>query len=271
MTCRAVGALTCTGATPSGEQLGYDGLRRLLSWQNTGGTASEAYAYDGAGERIWRQTSATSGSTTTTTTTSYVLGVEEVTSTAVTGQTTTTSTTSSYPLPDGSQATRDGSGLHELGLDLLGTPTAALDATSGVVGVQLRAPYGQPRYSASAATNGGMHTTFGFTGQREDTQAPCSSGLDYFHARYYDPAVGRFAAADAARPGVGDPTGQDAYAYVGGMVERATDPSGHCADKAASSCGGAGRTGSWPPWRWQRRPSFGRSPGSASSNCGRME
>jgi len=109
--------------------------------------------------------------------------------------------------------------------DHLGTPLATLNLDTGaVLGEQLRAPYGQARYAASAQTNGGMHTTYGFTGQREDASAAGSSGLDYFNARYYDPVVGRFTAADSATGA--DPL-LDGYAYVGGPVESATDPSGH--------------------------------------------
>jgi RHS repeat-associated protein len=232
MTCRAVGATTCTGGSPTGQVLGYDGLRQLISWQNasTSPTATEAYAYDGSGERVWQQATSTSGGVTTTTTTSYVLGVQEVTTTAVTGQTPTTATTSYYPLPGGVTASRDSSGLTYQATDLLGTPIAALNPASGLVGEQLRAPYGQPRYAASAPTNGGMHTTFGFTGQREDSQAPGSSGLDYYGARYYDPAVGQFASADDAGANL------NRFAYVGGMVENATDPSGQrvCLDDCMS-------------------------------------
>jgi YD repeat-containing protein len=62
----------------SNKQLTYDALGELLNWQNASG-ASEQYAYDGSGQRVWQQASSTSGSTTTTTATTYVLGVEEVT------------------------------------------------------------------------------------------------------------------------------------------------------------------------------------------------
>jgi RHS repeat-associated protein len=230
-TCRAYGSLSCTNPTPTGESLTYDQLRRLLQWTNAAGTSSEQYAYDGEGERVWRQAAATVGGTTTTTTTSYVLGVQEWTSTAVTGQGTTTSTTSLYPLPGGGMATRDGSGLTYQGSDALGTPVAALNATSGVVGEQLFAPYGQPRYAAAAPTNGGLHTSFGFTGQHADSGYPGASGLDYFQARYLDPVVGAFTSADGVYPHLHDPAGLDPYAYVRGRVESARDPSGHAEDE----------------------------------------
>jgi RHS repeat-associated protein len=111
---------------------------------------------------------------------------------------------------------------------VLGTPVAAVNASTGVVvGEQLVAPYGQSRYTASAPTNGGLHTTLGFTGQHADTGYPGASGLDYFQARSLDPVIGRFTSADDAHPALGDPTGLDPYAYVQGMVETATDPTGN--------------------------------------------
>ena len=72
-----------------------------------------------------------------------------------------------------------------------------------------------------------MPTTIGYTGQREDATAAGSSGLDYFNARSYDPIVGRFTRPDSL---TGSDALLDGYAYVGGMVESATDPSGHTVD-----------------------------------------
>ncbi len=47
--------------------------------------------------------------------------------------------------------------------------------------------------------------------------------LDYYGARYYDPVIGRFLAADDVQ---GNLQGSDPYAYVGGNPETDTDPSG---------------------------------------------
>jgi hypothetical protein len=162
-TCRAVGVTICGSGN---EQLTYDPLGRLLTWQNaaTSPTASEQYAYDGSGQRVWQQASSTSGGTTTTTSITYVLGVEEVRTTRVTGQPDATSTTSYYRLAGGFSASRDSSGLVVQASDPMGTPIAALNLASGLVGEQLRTPYGQARYAGAASSGGGMHTTFGFTG-----------------------------------------------------------------------------------------------------------
>jgi RHS repeat-associated protein len=48
--------------------------------------------------------------------------------------------------------------------------------------------YGETRY-----TDGTTPTTYKFTGQRLDD----STGLYYYGARYYDPALGRFIQPDA--------------------------------------------------------------------------
>jgi len=247
MTCRAPGSASCTNPTPTGQSLTYDPLGQMLTWQSADGTASGQYADDGEGDRVWQRAANTSGGVTTTTTVTYVLGVEEITSVATsTGGSTTTTAMRYYGLAGGISAERDASGLSYLAHDLLGTPILTYNLDTGAIfGGQLRTPYGQARYADSASTNGGMHTSFGFTGQREDSAGAGiagGSGLDDFHARSYDPAVGRFTSADSVS--WSDPLG-DAYAYVGGMVEVATDPSGNraaCAD-VEGPCGMGGDVG----------------------------
>ena len=59
------------------------------------------------------------------------------------------------------------------------------------------------------------------TGQREEA----AIGLYYYRARWYDPAVGRFAQADTIAPG-GGPMAWDRYAYVSDNPLRFSDPSG---------------------------------------------
>ena len=58
-----------------------------------------------------------------------------------------------------------------------------------------------------------MPTDYGFTGQHSDV----TSRLDYYNARYYDPAAGQFSSADTLLPGKGfDVWGMWRYAYVKG-------------------------------------------------------
>jgi len=54
-------------------------------------------------------------------------------------------------------------------------------------------------------------------------------GLMFYNARYYDPALGRFAQADTLIPGGAQ--GLDRYAYVNNSPVNFTDPSGHLSEK----------------------------------------
>jgi RHS repeat-associated protein len=64
-----------------------------------------------------------------------------------------------------------------------------------------------------------------FTGQLRDNE----TGLDYFHARYYSAAQGRFTSADAplmfATPD--DPQGWNLYSYTRNNPLNRIDPDGH--------------------------------------------
>ncbi len=83
-----------------------------------------------------------------------------------------------------------------------------------LIGSQLYGPYGNSRYSA-----GTLPTSIGFTGQQTDSV----TGLDYFHARYYDPVTGQFLSADTVQ---GNAQGTSPYRYVAGNPETRTDPTG---------------------------------------------
>jgi RHS repeat-associated protein len=192
----AAGDRTNAGAT-TGDV--YDTERRLVRW--TAGGVAGTEAYDGEGQRVAHQT--TSGVTTTTT--YYVGGVEEVDAASGT-------ITKYYPAPEGlPQGVRVGTTLSYLVRDGLGSVSAALDGSGSVTATALYAPYGQVRYST-----GTMPTAKGYTGQRADA----ASGLDYYGARYYDPATDQFASADTVADGL------NRFAYVGESPEARTDPTG---------------------------------------------
>ncbi|WP_210410028.1 RHS repeat-associated core domain-containing protein [Leptospira langatensis] len=61
-----------------------------------------------------------------------------------------------------------------------------------------------------------------YTGQESDSE----TGLYYYKARYYDPAIGRFLQADNQLD-AGSPEGMDVYMYTGGNPTSSIDPSGH--------------------------------------------
>jgi RHS repeat-associated protein len=84
-------------------------------------------------------------------------------------------------------------------------------------------PYGEQRWSASGGT---LPTDFTFTGQRAED----GLGLMDYHARYYDPALGRFISADTIVPDPENPQDLNRYSYVRNSPLNYQDPSGHAAD-----------------------------------------
>ncbi len=62
-----------------------------------------------------------------------------------------------------------------------------------------------------------------YTGQRLDPE----TGLYFYEARYYHPALGRFISPDAIVPGAGNPQNLNRYSYVNNNPINFTDPTGH--------------------------------------------
>ncbi len=83
-----------------------------------------------------------------------------------------------------------------------------------------------PCYHAASPrdTSGLTPTDYQYTGQRNEA----ALGVYFYNARWYDPALGRFAQADTLIPGAGNPLAWDRYAYVNDNPLRYSDPSGHC-------------------------------------------
>ena len=69
----------------------------------------------------------------------------------------------------------------------------------------------------------GLPTDYTFTGQKD---VP-GTGLMYYGARYYEPALGRFVSADTVVPEPGNPQDLNRYAYVRNNPLGYVDPSGH--------------------------------------------
>ncbi len=88
----------------------------------------------------------------------------------------------------------------------------------GLVAEQRFYPYGDRRYAT-----GDTPTDYGFTGQRLDE----STGLMYYGARFYDPALGRFVQADTIVPNPANPQDLNRYAYVRNNPLRYIDPTGY--------------------------------------------
>jgi len=94
-----------------------------------------------------------------------------------------------------------------------------VDSTGGVVQRLRYMAWGEARYEEGAGL-----TDNRYTGQREE-----GYGLYFYQARWYDPALGRFAQADSIIPQPGDPREWDRYGYVRNNPSTKNDPSGHCA------------------------------------------
>ena len=107
----------------------------------------------------------------------------------------------------------DGSGLHELHSDHLGTPRIVTNAATGAVeGVQTYGPYGET-LSAS-----GYVPLTGYTGHIQTEP----NGLIYMRGRFFSPAWHRFLNSDQGA----DPNQANQVAYCLGNPMVATDPAG---------------------------------------------
>jgi RHS repeat-associated protein len=269
LTCRAPSSATTCAGTPTGAQLSYDNEGRLTAWQNapSSPTSTDSFLYDGAGNRV-EQVVTSAG---TSTTTLYVGDLEQL----VTNGASTTSTTYYYA---GSRLVAEAvnGAISYLPSDGLGSVTVALSSTGTVQAAQLYSPYGAVRCSS-----GTMPTDYGYTGQRSDA----ATGLDYYGARYYDPAAAQFGSADTVADGL------NRYGYVGGNPTTATDPSGHsqylggddggsvatppgddggergCADRCHHGDGGDGGGGVCGGTR-QCDPTVGGTSGGTPDGCG---
>jgi RHS repeat-associated protein len=114
---------------------------------------------------------------------------------------------------------RTGGTLYYTLSDHLGSTSLTTDA-SGIVLSEMRyTAWGEVRHNAGVTP-----TNYTYTRQYSNT---ADFGLMFYNARWYDPALGRFAQADSIIPGAGDPQAWDRYAYVDNSPLNYTDPSGH--------------------------------------------
>jgi len=201
----------------------YDADNRLTVVENSADPDDTSFVYDADGARIKRA----HGDDAT-----YYIGPIEV----ETDQGDVTETHSIYSLGGGVTAVRvvasagdDGEVTFTFG-DHLGSSSTIWqagelgDTDPGVLSFQRYYPYGEPRNTY----NPNLPTDHTFTGQISDgLLGDGGTGLMYYGARYYDPQVGRFAAADTLVPNPNNPQDLNRYTYVGNNPTNATDPSGH--------------------------------------------
>jgi len=115
-------------------------------------------------------------------------------------------------------AMREGDVVYYLHGDHLGSTSVASSDSGALHSRQGYYPYGEVRYAT-----GELPTEFGFTGQRNES----TIGLYDYHARWYNPSLGRFISADTIVPEPASPSDFNRYAYVRNSPLKYIDPSGH--------------------------------------------
>ncbi len=207
----------------------YDGENRLIAANLNAGTVN--YVYDGEGRRVEKIV----GSGPTAGTTTYVYDA--------TGNLAAEYTTAANPA----------TGTEYLSADHLGSTRLVTNASGNPLSCTDYLPFGEEIppgingrtgcYTLEAYPGPADVTDHKFTGKERDSE----TGLDYFGARYFSSAQGRFTTPDEFKGGIVDPfTGQDIetntalpyaditdpqtlnkYAYVRNNPLRYVDPTGH--------------------------------------------
>ncbi|HEY7677959.1 MAG TPA: RHS repeat-associated core domain-containing protein [Candidatus Methylomirabilis sp.] len=213
-TCADAGCTTPTGAFTydlSGNlvtrtdgpttTMAYDAENRL-AWINVAGQVEQSYAYDDQGCRIRK----TVGGTTT----QYLYDGANILAEYSTWAAPTAHTTHG-PGIDAPLIRATSSGAQYYHADGLGSVVALSNANSGTDATA--------RFDAWGVRIGGTGTipVYGYTGREPD-----ETGLIYYRARYYDPALGRFTQRDP----IGLNGGVNLYAYVNANPVNFTDPMG---------------------------------------------
>ncbi len=207
----------------------YDGENRLIAANLNAGTVN--YVYDGEGRRVEKIV----GSGPTAGTTTYVYDA--------TGNLAAEYTTAANPA----------TGTEYLSADHLGSTRLVTNASGNPLSCTDYLPFGEEIppgingrtgcYTLEAYPGPADVTDHKFTGKERDSE----TGLDYFGARYFSSAQGRFTTPDEFKGGIVDPfTGKDIetntalpyaditdpqtlnkYAYVRNNPLRYIDPDGH--------------------------------------------
>jgi RHS repeat-associated protein len=190
------------------------GAGRTITWTAFGVPATvngDSYAYDGNGVRLSKTEQGI--------VTHYLLGDDYEVHSPGTGQIAT-----KYISHGGLKVAKNVAGvrswLHE---DHLGSVNVVTDGTGAEIQRLSARPYGEALVKTTSDEE-----SLSFTGQRQD-----ASLLFYLHARYYDPALGRFISPDPTIPSA-EAVGLNRYAYAFNDPTDKTDTNGLGPDDAAA-------------------------------------
>ncbi len=128
--------------------------------------------------------------------------------------------------------------------DHLGSTSRVTNQGGSRVRIICYNPWG---YTQAAWGSGTAAVKYTYTGKELDA----GTGLMYYGARYYDPALGRFVQPDTIVPEPGDPQALNRYAYVYNNPLRYTDPSGRRPTSGCEYEGCSLRPGLLPDSAWQ--------------------
>ena len=227
----ANGNMTARNKGLSDQQtLVWDAENRLSQVQDSNGNLVERYWYGVEGMRVKK----TRGSATTYT--FFAQYEEEVTNGVTTA-------VSYYSFGGLRIAVKRGGTLYHLHGDHLGS-TSLTTLSSATIASRAYNAYGSERSSS-----GDLQTDRTFTGQKRD-----ATGLMYYNARYYDPALGAFISPDSLVPGAGQVISYNRFLYARGNPLKYTDPSGYASDSGGADAGECSTRECWEEeWYWKNR------------------
>jgi RHS repeat-associated protein len=217
--------LTASGYDPSGNitawggyGYGYDALNAMTTL--TGGTLNKAYGYDADGERL-------SFKDVPSNTTTYSLrGLDGKVLREYSYNGSTWSWSKDVVYRNGRLlAAIDTSGTKHFTLDHLGSPRLITNADRSAWAYHAYWAYGQELDTTSDTER------MKFTGHERDLQGTTATtdDLDYMHARYYNPTIGRFLSVDPVtevKKALRAPQMWNRYAYVVNNPLKFLDPAG---------------------------------------------
>ena len=183
-------------------------------------TNISSYAYDHTGLRVMQQTS----SSKTNSKTFYLYGAQSQRLLAEMDRTGEITRVYIYGLGSVGYIDQKDSKIYLYNKDVLASPRVITDQTGNVVYSSKTGPFGNIEHLRRKK---GVKQNF--TGKMLDEQ----NGLYYFHARYYDPAIGRFLSVDPAQDGDNwwvycgnkplvhiDPNGKEPVRVYSGTIEQ---------------------------------------------------